>query len=489
MRIGFKVYPNYTIISGDIDYDLIDEASRFKKSGYQHSNAYKKRAWDGYTRLFNKNKMAFPTGLLERIKRALKKKHKGIKFDIEDLRTFRDTVTDISGIKLRGVKLRKHQINAANAMLKQKHGVLWAATNSGKTEVAIAVIKALNLNTLFLVKGRDLVQQTHERFKTRIGSENVGIITAAKWDRKRFTIASADTLSRRLMPTRHSDKTKERQKQVEELLHSIDVIVIDEAHGAASNGIWNVVRFCSASYRFGLSGTPFRRGDKQDLKLIALTGDIIYRVTNKEMIEDGISVPTDILMVDIEHPQIAGGDEYRDVYGAGITHNEFRNNIICELVDKYYKSGKQVVVMIKEIAHGEILNNLLYTYKEGACIPHEFIHGDTSLEKRTEILKDFKGGVFGVLITSVILDQGIDIPNIDVLILAGGGSSQIKSLQRIGRGLRWNEGKEKLTVIDFADRTHRYLAKHAYDRVNSYVNEECFSIDLIDGRTISSFAA
>ena len=45
-----------------------------------------------------------------------------IKFDIEDVRTFRKTVTDISGVKLNGVKLREHQISAANAMLQKKHG-------------------------------------------------------------------------------------------------------------------------------------------------------------------------------------------------------------------------------------------------------------------------------------------------------------------------------------------------------------------------------
>ena len=276
---------------------------------------------------------------------------------------------------------------------------------------------------------------------------------------------------------------------MKDLLHSIDVVIIDEAHGAASKGIWNVVRYCSASYRFGLSGTPFRRGDKQDLKLIALTGDIIYRVSNKEMIEDGVSVPTDIIMIDVERPKIMGPHEYRDVYEEGIVHNGFRNNIICELTDKYHKEGKQVVIMIKEIAHGELLDKLLYTYKKKAYLPHEFIHGSTALEKRIEILEDFKKGVLGILITSVILDQGIDIPNIDVLILAGGGSSQIRSLQRIGRGLRWNEHKEKLTVIDFADRTHRYLAKHAFDRVNSYANEDCFSIDMIDGGDYLKFCS
>ena len=489
MTVSFKVYPNYTLVGGDVDYEAVDEATRFKKSGYRHSTAFKNRVWDGYTRLFNKSKKAFPTGLFERVKRALKKKDKGVVFDIEDLRTFKTDIKDIKKVKLKGVTLRKHQIAAANAMLKQKHGVLWAATNSGKTEVAIAVIKALGLNALFLVKGKDLVQQTYERFKTRLGPKDIGIVNSKVWDRQRFTIASADTLSRRLMPTRISPKTRERQQQVEELLHSVDVVVIDEAHGAASKGIWNVVRSCSASYRFGLSGTPFKRGDKQDLKLIALTGDILYRISNKEMIEDGVSVPTDILMVDVGHPKIAGGHEYREVYGAGITHNEFRNKIICELADQYHTQGKQIVIMIKEIAHGQILNDLLYNYKEGAYLPHQFIHGDTSLEKRTAILEDFKGGMLGVLITSVILDQGVDIPNIDVLILAGGGSSQIRSLQRIGRGLRWNDGKEKLTVIDFADRTHRYLAKHSYERINSYANEKCFNIDMVDGLEIISVAA
>jgi len=142
------------------------------------------------------------------------------------------------------------------------------------------------------------------------------------------------------------------------------------------------------------------------------------------------------------------------------------------------------VVMIKEIAHGEILSEIL---AKEVFLLHLFIHGSTPIERRTEILKDFQDGLVNILITSVILDQGIDIPNIDVLILAGGGASKIKSLQRIGRGLRINEGKENLLVIDFADRTHRYLAKHSYERLNSYSGEECFSIDLMDGTYISQF--
>lgn len=484
MSIKLEIYPNYTIIGGDVDYEIVDEATRFRPAGYRHSPAYKRHVWDGYTRLFNKKKSAFPTGLLMRVKRALVKWDEDVVFEEEDLRVFKDNIKDITKIKLNGVTLRKHQIASANAMLRKKHGVLWSSTNSGKTETTIAVIKAIDLPTLFMVKGKDLVRQTYERFKTRLGPEDVGIASSTKWDIRKFTVASADTLSRRLMPTKTTAKTKERKKQVEDLLHSIDVVVIDECHQGAAKGIWNVVRSCSASYRFGLSGTPFKRGDKQDLKLIALTGDIIYRVTNKEMIEDGISTPTEVVMVDMPIPEIKGRREYRDVYAEGIVHNEFRNKTICELTDRYHQDGKQVVIMIKEIDHGKILDHMLHNYKDGVYLPHEFIYGDTPMEQRTNILEDFKKGLIGVLVTSVILDQGIDIPNIDVLVLAGGGASQIKSLQRIGRGLRWNDGKEKLTVIDFVDTSHKYLAKHSLDRVNSYVGEDCFDIDFINNKDV-----
>ena len=166
-------------------------------------------------------------------------------------------------------------------MIKKKHGVLWAATNSGKTECAIAIIKALDLPTLFLVKGKDLVMQTYKRFQKRLGKDDIGLVMSDKWDVRKFTVASADTLARRLVPSRVGKHTKTRQEAVKDLLNNTQVIIIDECHNAASEGLWNVVRFCEAPYRYGLSGTPFKRGDKQDLKLIALTGEVCCKITNK----------------------------------------------------------------------------------------------------------------------------------------------------------------------------------------------------------------
>jgi len=384
----------------------------------------------------------------------------------------------IEDVPLNGVTLRKHQVKAGNAMLKKKHGVLWAATNSGKTEVAIAVIKAINEPTLFLVKGKDLVIQTYERFKARLGDEDIGIIMSNKWDVRKFTIASADTLARRFKPTKATASSTDKKRQVEELLTSMKVVVIDECHTLASDGLFSIVRYCTAPYRFGLSGTPFKRGDKQDLKLIALTGEVCYKVTNKEMIEDGVSVPTHIAMVDIDKPTLPKGLDYQTAYDDGIVYNIHRNTAICEAALAYNDIGKQVMVIVKKIDHGNLLSNLLT--HSGKFIPHKFIHGSLSTEERTDALDNFKNGITKILIASSILDQGVDIPNIDVLIFASGGNSYIRAIQRVGRGLRLHDSKDKLLVIDFSDRTNRYLAKHSLDRIRTYSLERCFSVAIFD---------
>ena len=482
--ITIDVYSNYSVITGEYDYLLVDKATRFRKSGYKHVRAYKTHRWDGYTRLFNKRTGVFPTGLKDRIVKYYKKHNPEDLVKVVDHRKFKDkkSIPDIKSVCLNGIVLRDHQVKACRAMLRKKQGVLWASTNSGKTACAIAVLKALNLKSLFLVKGKDLVIQTYDRFKKRLGEEDVGIITANKWDVKQFNVASTDTLSRRLSPPagRVGKNTAKNKKMVEDLLTSMDVLIVDECHQLASDGAYNVAKTCTAPYRYGLSGTPFKRGDKQDLKLIAMTGEVCYKISNKEMIEDGVSVPTEIKLVDVEFPKLTAPLDYVDAYELGISSNEYRNRMICEITEGYYNSGKHVLIIVKNIEHGHRLDELLYAFREDAFVPHTFIHGTTPMEERTEAIEGFRNGVTKVMIASSILDQGIDIPSIDVIIFACGGNSQIRAIQRIGRGLRLNDNKDKLVIVDFTDRTNKYLARHSIDRIKTYQNEECFDIDLVN---------
>ncbi len=72
-----------------------------------------------------------------------------------------------------------------------------------------------------------------------------------------------------------------------------------------------------------------------------------------------------------------------------------------------------------------------------------------------------KSGVLDGIIASTIFDEGIDLPNIQTVILAGGGKSEIKNLQRLGRGLRKTTGKVSLKLVDFIDTGSKTLKKHS----------------------------
>ncbi|GAH69667.1 unnamed protein product, partial [marine sediment metagenome] len=101
----------------------------------------------------------------------------------------------------------------------------------------------------------------------------------------------------------------------------------------------------------------------------------------------------------------------------------------------------------------------------------EFIWGDDKKDHRRNSLDDFKRRKLKVLISSIILKEGVDIPSIDVLIVASGAKSKITTLQSLGRALRRTKRKTKALIIDFTDYNDSYLLKHSKRRLEIYQNE------------------
>jgi superfamily II DNA or RNA helicase len=79
------------------------------------------------------------------------------------------------------------------------------------------------------------------------------------------------------------------------------------------------------------------------------------------------------------------------------------------------------------------------------------------------------------LIASTIADEGLDIKRLAGLILAGGGKSSTRALQRVGRTLRTFEGKTHAIVVDMADES-KYLRVHSSKRKEIYLTEPEFVI-------------
>jgi superfamily II DNA or RNA helicase len=250
-----------------------------------------------------------------------------------------------------------------------------------------------------------------------------------------------------------------------------DGLLTHNCHKVGSDTYFTIATLCSAYYRFGLSATPLDRSDGANLMLIAATGEMITDIRLKDLVDKGVCAKANIIFDKITEPVLKKKVQYSTAYKQGVSENPQLLKKVIEWTEVCVDQGLGVLILCEEIQHGRMIDDALWT-ETSKLIPHQFIHGTEDTNTRKAAIESFDKRNLPVLIASSILDEGVDIHSIDVLILAGSRKSKIKTLQRLGRGLRG----EKLIVIEFGNFTHKYLLEHSYERLQDYKSEECFPI-------------
>lgn len=458
-------------IDGDFPLELVIDTTSYFQQGYKFTAKYRMGMWDGKIKLYSRLKKTFPSGLVPFVVQKLQKE--GVRVSIEDRRICPPLSPIPNNITLHGVSFvypYDFQVECMSKMVKEKRGVVAVATGGGKTEIACLVTACLRVPTLFLVPGKEILYQTQKRFASRFGipTSDIGIIGDGNWHPNQWiTISTVASIY---------DALKAGKEKAFNLLEKIELLFIDECHHAASDSYYDVARSCNAFFRFGLSGTPLKRTDGADLKLVAVTGPILYNVTNKFLIERGVSSEAEIKLVPIRKPDIQKGTPYIDAYRVGITDNLYRNRLLCLIAEELVRDNRKVIILVREIGHGKKIDERLWSFRKQSFITHQFITGKEPTPVRQRALKEFANGEIQVLIATSILDEGVDLPAIDAIILAGSGKSTIKTLQRIGRGLRKSTSGRNLIIVDTIDFQSKYLLQHSYQRLKDYKAEDCFTI-------------
>jgi superfamily II DNA or RNA helicase len=461
-KAKITIHGSHSILDGEYDRKEIRKATSFPVQGYQFSDAFRRGRWDGRKHLFKSARGAFPTGLLEAVKGSLTAS--GVEYDVEDLRT--EPTPSEAGFDLHGITFDPpydYQLDTCERMIEAKQGIVKAATGSGKTEIACAVTQYLGLPTLFMVPTRELMYQSQKRFIKRLGltEEEIGIVGDGHWEPGSLvTVATIPTLESRL-----------NTEECQDLIRSIDVLFLDECHKVGSDTYYTVSTLCSAYYRFGLSATPLDRSDGANLMLIAATGEVITDIPLKYLVDLGVCAKADIIFDKITEPVLKKNVKYNTAYKMGVSENPQLLKKVVEWTEVMVEAGLSVLILCEEIQHGKIIDDALWT-EASQMIPHQFIHGTEDMEIRKNAIESFDNRNLPVLIASSILDEGVDVQTIDALILAGSRKSKIKTLQRLGRGLRG----DRLLVVDFANFTNKYLLEHSYQRLQDFKDEECFPI-------------
>jgi len=189
-------------------------------------------------------------------------------------------------------------------------------------------------------------------------------------------------------------------------------------------------------------------------------------MTQQEMINLGVSTPPSIFIIRNKIEKIET-ENYMELYEKQIVMNEKRNNIAVLLTKSLVERNLQVLITLERLKHGEIISKKL----KDLNINYVYIHGETPIEKRKEALAAFEAGEIPVLVSTTILNEGINLHSMDAIIVLGSGKSSVKTVQRVGRVLRKRIGKNKALIFDFEDKGENILYYQARKRIKTYKQE------------------
>ena len=263
-----------------------------------------------------------------------------------------------------------------------------------------------------------------------------------------------------------------------EFLKEIECLIIDECHQASAETIReNLLLMENAAYRYFFSATPWRDLSSQMELLISSIGEnLIYELKGKDAADKEIISKPKYRLINPDSPKEWLRDipkrKYRELLERGIIGNEVRNQTIVDEAMDLYENDYNVFIAVDEISHLMILQKRL----EDKGVEPYIIHGDMDTWEKNKNIKtvgETKGPC--ISIGTMAVGIGTDMPNINAVIIASGGKSSIRFLQRIGRGARKTNDEKDFLVIDFFDWYHETLIKHSKERQKIFEKE--FDID------------
>lgn len=358
----------------------------------------------------------FPTGLLGEALSTLESSN----WTIEDTRIVPNSNPVLFKLAL-PFKPYIEQMEAAVVAANRHRGTVSMPTGSGKAATIAILINRLQVKTLVVVPNLTLKRQLTQSFQEWFG-ETV----------KNITVENIDS----------ANLSK---------LKDFDALICDESHHVAAKTYrdLNKKAWTGIYYRFFFTATPYRSRDEEQLLMESISGQVVYTLDYKTAVDKGMICPVEAFYMDL--PKIpVRSNTWAAVYKECVTDRDDRNNTITEMMANLHVEGKSVLVLVKEIAHGEKLT------LDGA-----FAFANGKDENTTTFISQFSRGARNVLVaTTGVAGEGTDTKACEYVFIAGLGKSRNAIMQQIGRGLRRWPGKDSAKVILFRDRSHRFCLSH-----------------------------
>ena len=357
-----------------------------------------------------------------------------------------DVVSDSSNtctIDDLNVNLRPYQVDAVNALIDKVQGYVVLPCGGGKTTLGASAAIMLGEATIICVHTEDLAYQwsdTIERLcyeKPRIvGCGTPNDMTPLK--QGEIAVCLIQTLSKSI------------EKSLP-LLESAGAIIVDECHHVAANSFQRIISRCTARYRWGLTATP-SRPDNLDFMLDLHLGPRLFEMSTSELVDLGFLMRPEVQPV-YTHWSPAEKDYDKDgrlIYARAVTKackDGERSQLIMDLARIAYQENRTTMILVPRVGYANAIAQRLQ--QEG--INATSVTGQSNKHARKHRLNDVRSGRSSVIVATQLADEGLDVPNLDCLILATAGRAQGRAIQRAGRIMRISENKQKPIIFDLID--------------------------------------
>ena len=351
------------------------------------------------------------------------------------------------------------QKEALGAWMRGKRGQLELPTGAGKTRVALMAMQAVGRGTLILVPTLELVAQWCQVLDQELGVE-AGVVGGGSYQVAPVTVCTYASAYR------HGEKFG----------HRFGLAIFDECHHLAGAGFAHIAEVIIAPYRLGLSAT-LERPDQRHHVLSRLIGPVVFRKAITELSGEYLAdYQVQTLYAHLSEEERRTYTESRAAYLAflrseGLTPSSSRGwrkfvfaasrtpegrealgayyrqrqiaftaenkfKLCADLLDRH--RGERVLIFTND-------NRTAYEISTRFLLP--LITHQTRVAERREILANFHSGRWPAVVTSKVLNEGVDVPAAGVAVILSGNASVREHVQRLGRILR-RDGKKQAVLYE-----------------------------------------
>ncbi len=354
-------------------------------------------------------------------------------------------------------ELKDYQEEAIEAWnMNDNKGIVVLPTGTGKTYVGLTAISTLKVPTLIVVPTLELMDQWYAKIKEYFNA-SIGRFGGGFKELEFITVITYDSA----------------YINAELLGNKFLLIIFDEVHHLPSEGYRQIAMLNAAPNRLGLTATPEREDQAHEL-LPSLVGDVVYRKSVMEMKGEHLS-PFEIVRyyVDLNEEERRRYEELRKRFKTFFEEHGIEIKGIEDFYQMILRSGKDKKARDALISWNEarkialnassklkLLERILERHRgeriiifteynsfarEISCkylIPE--ITYRTPDKERMITMEQFRRGIYKAIVTSKVLEEGVDVPSANIGIILSGSGSKREFIQRLGRILRPMKGKNAI---------------------------------------------